>query len=117
EGVADVAIFAKSGHERGSISDEFRPAGVTFLPAKKADRISGWQVMRRPLQDAGKLDVPGLYIARHCEYFWQSVPFLGRDPRRVEDVDSRGADHAADAVRYGVLYESRRMQRIALSGV
>jgi hypothetical protein len=117
EGVADDSIFAKGGHSRGSISDEFRAAGVTFLPAKKADRISGWQVMRRLLQDAGKPDVPGLYIARHCEYFWATVPYLGRDPRRVEDVDSRGPDHAADAVRYGCLYESRRMQRLALSGV
>jgi hypothetical protein len=59
-GVADDAIFAKGGHSRGSISDEFRAAGVTFYPAKKADRISGWQVMRRLLQDAGKPDVPGL---------------------------------------------------------
>jgi hypothetical protein len=117
EGVADDAIFAQGGHSRGSISDEFRAAGVFFYPAKKADRISGWQVMRRLLQDAGKPDVPGLYVARHCEYFWQTVPYLGRDPRRVEDVDSRGPDHSADAVRYGVLYESRRMQRIALSGM
>jgi len=81
-GVADDAIFAKSGHGAGSISDEFRAAGVTFLPAKKADRITGWNVMRRLLQDAGKPDVPGLYIARHCEYFFASVPYLGRDPRR-----------------------------------
>jgi hypothetical protein len=57
--------------------------------------------MRRLLQDAGKPDVPGLYVARHCEYFFATVPYLGRDPKRVEDVDSRGPDHAADAVRYG----------------
>ncbi|HZF18544.1 MAG TPA: phage terminase large subunit [Burkholderiales bacterium] len=117
EGVADDAIFAKGGHGAGSISDEFRAAGVTFYPAKKADRISGWQVMRRLLQDAGKPDVPGLYVARHCEYFWATVPYLGRDPRRVEDVDSRGPDHAADAVRYGCLRESRGLARVALSGV
>jgi hypothetical protein len=116
EGVADDAIFAKGGHSRGSINDEFRAAGVYFYPAKKAERIPGWQVMRRLLQDAGKPDVPGLYIARHCEYFWQTVPYLGRDPRRVEDVDSRGPDHAADAVRYGVLREAQELIRIRLSG-
>jgi hypothetical protein len=33
--------------------------------------------------------------ARRREYFWQTVPYLGRDPRRVEDVDSRGPDHGA----------------------
>ena len=69
EGVADDAIFAQAGHSRGSISDEFRTSGVYFIPAKKADRITGWSVMRRLLQYAGKPDVPGLYIARHCEYF------------------------------------------------
>jgi hypothetical protein len=116
-GVADDAIFAKSGHGAGSISDEFRAAGVDFAPAKKADRLTGWNVMRRLLQDAGKLDTAGLYVARHCGYFWQTVPYLGRDPRRVEDVDSRGPDHGADAVRYGCLRESRGMQRVVLSGV
>jgi hypothetical protein len=30
------------GSSAGSISDEFAQAGVTFYPAKKADRISGW---------------------------------------------------------------------------
>jgi len=117
DGVADDAIFAKGGHSRGSVSDEFRAAGVTFYPAKKADRVSGWQVMRRLLQDAGKPDVLGLYVARHCEYFWQTVPYLGRDPKRIEDVDSRGPDHAVDAVRYGCLREAQDVLRVRLVGV
>jgi hypothetical protein len=117
EGVADDAIFAQGGHSRGSINDEFRAAGIDFYPAKKAERIPGWQVMRRLLQDAGKPDVPGLYIARHCEYFWATVPYLGRDPRRVEDLDSRGPDHAADAVRYGCLREAQGVQFVTLAGV
>lgn len=102
-GVADDAIFAKTGSGAGSISEEFRRAGVSFAPARKADRLAGWNTMRRLLQDAGKFDVPGLYIARHCEYAWETLPILGRDPRRVEDLDSRGPDHAADALRYGCL--------------
>lgn len=59
--------------------------------------------MRRLLADAGKVDVPGLYISRGCTYFWETVPYLGRDAKRVEDVGSQGADHSADAVRYGCL--------------
>ena len=102
-GVADDAIFAKTGSGAGSISDEFRRAGVSFSPARKLDRLNGWTKMRRLLADAGKPDVPGLYVARHCEYFWETVPTLGRDPRRPEDLDSRQADHAADAIRYGCL--------------
>jgi hypothetical protein len=117
DGVADDACFAQTGHSHGSISDEFRHAGVHFFPAKKADRLTGWTIMRRLLQDAGKPDVPGLYIARHCEYLWSTLPFLGRDPRRAEDLDSRAADHAADAVRYGCLRQRQQMQKIKLGGI
>ncbi|HEV2038900.1 MAG TPA: phage terminase large subunit [Casimicrobiaceae bacterium] len=102
-GVADDACFSSSGHQAGSIAKEFQREKVFFRPAKKGDRLTGWNVMRRLLQDAGKRDVPGLYISRHCEYFWQTVPYLGRDPKRVEDLDSRGPDHGADAIRYGCL--------------
>lgn len=55
------------------------------------------------MQDAGNSDRPGFYAARHCEYFWSTVPALARDPRKPNDLDSRGLDHAADAVRYAVL--------------
>ena len=103
QGVADDAIFAKTGSGAGSIADEFSKAGVQFDPAKKADRITGWNVMRRLLADAGKPDKPGLYIARHCGYFWETVPYLARDQKRIEDVETTGPDHAADAVRYGCL--------------
>lgn len=103
QGVADDSIFAKGGLSAGSIADEFARGGVRFQPAKKADRITGWQLMRRLLSDAGKLDCPGLYVSRACEYFWATVPYLARDQKRVEDVDSSGPDHGADAVRYGCL--------------
>ena len=115
EGVADDAIFAKHGSDAGSIADEFKRAGVYFRKAHKADRKSGWERMRRMLQDAGKIDKPGLYISRSCEYFWATVPYLGRDPRNAEDLDTRGADHAADAIRYGIAgneYEPVRTSKI-----
>jgi len=102
QGVADDACFAKTGHG-SSIAEEFARTGVRFQPAKKADRITGWQTMRRLLADAGSLDRPGLYVSRACEYFWSTVPYLARDQKRVEDVDSTGPDHGADACRYGCL--------------
>lgn len=108
-GVADDACFSKTGHTGGSIADEFARGGVRFYPAKKADRISGWQKVRRLFADAGKPDVPGLYVSRVCEYFWATVPYLARDQKRVEDVDSSGPDHAADAIRYGILRRTPAM--------
>lgn len=117
QGCADDAIFARTGSGAGSIADEFTRAGVRFYPAKKADRLTGWNIMRRLLADAGKPDVPGLYISRTCTYFWETVPYLGRDIKRVEDVDSAGPDHAADAVRYGCLWKPNKTFRIKLYGV
>lgn len=101
-GVADDAIFNKTGSSAGSIADEFRKAGVNFHRAQKGGRIAGWQKMRRMLADAGKPDKPGLYISRKCQIWWQTVPSLPRDPRNPEDVDSTAPDHAADACRYGL---------------
>ena len=103
EGVADDAIFARTGSGAGSISTEFSRNGVFFRAAKKADRLTGWEVMRRLLLDAGKPDKPGLYVSRACEYWWSTVPTLPRDPKKPDDVDSRAPDHGADASRYGLL--------------
>jgi hypothetical protein len=109
KGVADDACFAKSGYSSGSIAEEFARKGVYFQPAKKASRIAGWQFMRRMLADAGQLDKPGLYISRGCSYAWDTLPYLARDEKRVEDMDSTGPDHGADAIRYGLM----RMMRTA----
>lgn len=100
-GVADDAIFAKGGHSAGSIADEFTRERVHFQPAKKADRITGWNTMKRLLQHAGAPDRAGLYVSTRCRYWWDTVPALPRDPKRIEDVDSSGPDHGADACRYG----------------
>lgn len=102
-GVGDDAMFARTGASTGSISEEFAAKGVYLSPARKGDRIAGWQRMRRMLADAGKRDVPGLYISRACEYAWSTLPYLARDAKRAEDLDSTGPDHAADAIRYGLL--------------
>jgi hypothetical protein len=105
KGVADDACFSQHGHSAGSIGQEFRREGVYFRRAQKADRKSGWEKMRTLLQNAGEPDRPGLYISRRCSYFWETVPYLGRDKRDPEDLDTTGADHGADAVRYGILYK------------
>lgn len=63
--------------------------------------------MRRFLEDAGKPDKPGLYVSRACEYWWATVPYLARDVKRIEDIDTTGPDHAADACRYGCLDPAR----------
>ncbi len=103
DGVADDAIFARTGSSVGSIGEELRAHGVFLRPAGKADRKTGWERLRALFSGAGRPDVPGLYITRQCEGLWATLPTLPRDPRRQDDVDSRAADHWADALRYAVV--------------
>lgn len=104
-GTADDAIFARArGHGAATIADEFSGCGVSFLPAGKGTRKAGWQRMRTLLSQAGSPDLPGLYIARSCDYAWQTLPAIPRDPRDPEDLDSDAPDHGADAIRYGVVW-------------
>jgi hypothetical protein len=109
-GTADDAIFARMrGLKAPTIADEFSRCGVMFTPAGKGSRKAGWEKMRTLLFQAGKPDLPGLYIARHCDYAWETLPSLPRDPRDIEDVDSSAPDHAADALRYGIIWRPQHV--------
>jgi hypothetical protein len=63
-----------------------------------------------------KKDGPGLWVSSRCRYFWQTVPFLERDPSRPEDVVTDGPDHAADAARYAVLHAQNRVKQGRVRG-
>lgn len=41
--------------------------------------MSGWNRMRHFPPHAGSPDRPGLYVARRCGCFWDTVPMLARD--------------------------------------
>lgn len=117
EGVMDDACFAKHGSQEGTLADEYRKSGLSVQPARKGDRISGWAIMRKLLSDAGATDKPGLYVSERCSYWLATVPFLDRDQRRPEDLDTTQADHAADGTRYGCLFEQPRLTRKKLKGL
>lgn len=114
-GVADDACFAKHGSDSGTIGNEYRSHGVNVQEAGKGGRVSGWQILRQLLSNAGKPDVPGLYISRNCLYLLDEMSALPRDERNPEDADTKAPDHASDALRYGVVsqggFESSWMRR------
>lgn len=116
KGCLDDACFASHGSDAGTLADEYRKAGLMVHKVHKGDRLSGWEVMRRMMADAGKPDKPGLYVTEHCPYWLKTVPYLDRNPRRPEDVDTTGPDHAADACRYALIYEQPRIQVKRLIG-
>jgi hypothetical protein len=101
-GPADASIWAA---ENGvCIADEMRRAGVSWVEADKrpGSRKNGWERIRRLLKAAlePKPEEPGLYVFDTCVHWIRTVPTLARDPRDIEDADTRAEDHAADETRY-----------------
>jgi hypothetical protein len=81
-----------------------------YLVRPQKQRVAGWAAMRQLLHDAKeRTGRPGMWISARCKYFWQTVPFVERDPARPEDVMTTGPDHAADAARYAVMEREPRV--------
>jgi hypothetical protein len=80
------------------------------LQRPQKHRVAGWARVRELLWNAKERNGrPGLYISARCRYTWATLPFLPRNPLRPEDLDTTAPDHAADALRYGVLQDQWRV--------
>ena len=97
-GVADPAIFAEDGGP--SMAEKFAQQKCYW---KRADnkRIPGWQQVRDRL--IGEDERPMLYVFSTCTHLIRTLPALQHDQNKLEDVDTEGEDHAADALRYGCM--------------
>ena len=95
-GIADPAIWdAETGE---SIADTAAKHQVFF---SKGDhqRIPGWlQCHYRLAFDENGF--PMFYVFKNCENFIRTIPLLQYDEHKVEDIDTDGEDHIADAWRY-----------------
>ena len=95
-GIADPAIWdAETGE---SIADTAAKHQVFF---SKGDhqRIPGWlQCHYRLAFDENGF--PMFYVFKNCEHFIRTIPLLQYDDHKVEDIDTDGEDHIADAWRY-----------------
>ena len=82
-------------------------AGISPVIRGNNERVSGWRLIRSMLdwEEApnGKVLLPPrLHISRSCPNLTRTLPLLIADERNVEDLDTRGEDHGADALRYGL---------------
>lgn len=95
-GVADPAIWDAQYGE--SIAETAAKNQVYF---SKGDhkRIAGWMQMhyRMYFDENG---YPMMYIFRNCKGTIRTLPLLMYDEHKVEDIDTDGEDHIADAIRY-----------------
>lgn len=98
---SDPSMFAKDSDGQ-SIADRYTANGVALIPARN-DRISGKQLLHEYLKPYtnldGKLDSK-LKVFSTCTDFIRTVPALIFAKTNVEDVDTRGEDHAYDETRY-----------------
>jgi hypothetical protein len=109
--VADPSIFSttgmvdKAGGE--TIAEVFMRNGVAFIPASNR-RIDGWNTMHQYLH-YDSVKAPKILFFNNCYNAIRTIPTLIHDDIKVEDVDTEGEDHAADATRYFLqsLHESK----------
>ena len=129
--VADPAIWAKHGEELSGaeiMEEEYLKETGKALRLEKGnnDRVIGWNLFREYLKPIkpkityrngkrkyspvrAKLRISG----SRCPHAVKTIPTLVFDPHNPEDLDTRGEDHAADAIRYGLMsrvYPSERRE-------
>ena len=97
----DPSAFSKTGHHGESVAETFARAHVPCQEGDNARQL-GWQRLRHWLAKAPD-GLPWLTIDPGCRYLRRTLPSLVSDPRQPEDVQTEGDDHAADALRYGVM--------------
>lgn len=103
--VADSSIFSQTGHGE-TVADILRRNGIgqqgsnipLLVPSHK-DRVAGWQVMKQKLYFDSTRE-PKLRFFNTCEHAIRTIPSLVHDEHKPEDLDTKGEDHAADAIRY-----------------
>ena len=69
------------------------------------DRLNGWGTVREYLKPVMKEEqvIAKLQVFNTCTEFIRTFPSLVYDSIKVEDLNTNGEDHAADAVRYGLM--------------
>lgn len=97
-GIADPAIWNSTGSADGSIADMMESRGVYFEKGKH-DRLAGKMQVhyRLAFDDEG---LPMIYFFENCRNIIRTLPQLGYDPTRPEDVDTSQEDHLYDALKY-----------------
>jgi hypothetical protein len=99
--IGDPAMWSIDGQTGESYAETFARHGVALVEGDH-QRVLGWGRFREWLAIAPD-GLPWLVIDPACRYARRTLPSLIVDKTNPEDVDSDGEDHAADAIRYGLM--------------
>lgn len=101
-GILDASAWSQRGEDAPAPAEDM--AGLTWRPSDRTghSRKTGKLQVHKYLQldENGK---PGLYIFNTCTDLIECMTSLGIDKNDTEDVDTKGNDHAYDALRYGIM--------------
>lgn len=105
----DDAMWTTRG-EAKSVALVYGDNDCWLMPAKKGERLSGWQRVRSFLangpacrfhREQGLTECPMLHVLDgRAPNLVRTIPNLPFDTLKVEDIDTKAEDHAADALRY-----------------
>lgn len=114
---ADDAMWTGRGDAK-SVAQVYAEAGCRIVPAKKGERVIGWQRVHSYLADGpacphhrahGWETCPKLHVLDGtCPNLVRTLPALPYDPSKPEDVDTHAEDHVVDALRYMAINLSDR---------
>jgi hypothetical protein len=101
----DPSIWTKKNGVSTADIFSATPGWKAHLEPADNDRVAGWRRVHeylgwKPDAYGGEAISPLLKVGANCPYLIRSLPALVHDENNVEDVDSDGDDHAADALRY-----------------
>ena len=103
--IADPALKAKSFDTNQSFFDKAYAAWFKIIGGTN-DRVPGWNLLKEYLipVDGPNGPKPKIQAFSTCMEFTRTFPTLIHDKTNVEDLNTNGEDHAADAVRYWLNY-------------
>lgn len=111
-GPADNQISDVRESDVDTIETKMRNQGITFTASDKSagSRKIGMDLFRERLEAATSptKEMPAIYFMDCCRGSIATIPTLPRDPKKLDDVDTKAEDHAYDMVRYRVLKGANR---------
>jgi phage terminase large subunit len=99
--IADPHMSSGDGHSGEDYAETFRRNGVPLTMGDN-ERVMGWGRLRHWFRRAPD-GYPWMLFHPRCVTCIRTIPGLVRDEKDPDDVDTSQEDHAADALRYGVM--------------
>jgi len=105
-GVLDTAAWNRTGYSGPTIGEILVRAGHKLRPADK-NRLAGKVQVHERLKLNKTDGRPKMQIFNSCPSLIRELQTLPIDKTRPEDVDTKAADHAYDALRYLIMSRPR----------